>query len=161
MMRYYYHALQEYFIVTSVVICLIISHDGLVNSKYSDSSGSNSNDPRSDYEEWYSRYATYPEYCSTMNQMKKREIPSLPKDDKRVGETRLLHVTSLIRHGARAPLIRENGDDVCWEGYYNDTGAWDCSVVTYSASQTPDKESANFFSRMTTSKLHLRIITMR
>jgi ubiquitin-like domain-containing CTD phosphatase 1 len=80
---------------------------------------------------WYKRYPAYPEYCSTLEEMQRRAIPPLQDDDK-LGETRLVHVTSVIRHGARTPW-GSNLD--CWEGYWTDpeTGVWDCNLTTFLA----------------------------
>jgi len=46
-----------------------------------------------------------------------------------VGETRLLHVTAIIRHGARTPWSSEMK---CWDGYWDspETGKWDCDDLT-------------------------------
>jgi hypothetical protein len=80
---------------------------------------------------WYKRYPAYPEYCSTPEEMQRRGIPPL-RDDDGLGETRLVHVTSVIRHGARTPWA---SDIDCWEGYWTDpeTGVWDCNLTTFLA----------------------------
>eukprot|EP00339_Tiarina_fusa_P007802 CAMPEP_0117057176 /NCGR_PEP_ID=MMETSP0472-20121206/39683_1 /TAXON_ID=693140 ORGANISM="Tiarina fusus, Strain LIS" /NCGR_SAMPLE_ID=MMETSP0472 /ASSEMBLY_ACC=CAM_ASM_000603 /LENGTH=86 /DNA_ID=CAMNT_0004773937 /DNA_START=60 /DNA_END=316 /DNA_ORIENTATION=+ len=53
-------------------------------------------------ETWYTRYPSYPPYCSTPDEMATRAIPNLQDHhDSLYGETRLLHVTAAIRHGAR------------------------------------------------------------
>jgi hypothetical protein len=46
-----------------------------------------------------------------------------------IGETRLVHVTAIIRHGARTPWSNEMK---CWEGFWDspDTGIWDCDDLT-------------------------------
>ena len=77
---------------------------------------------------WYKRYPAYPEYCSIPDEMQRRAIPSL-QEDSRLGETRLMHVTSVIRHGARTPYA--SGLD-CWDGYWTnpETGVWDCNLTT-------------------------------
>jgi ubiquitin-like domain-containing CTD phosphatase 1 len=76
---------------------------------------------------WYKRYPVYPEYCSTPEQMQRRAIPLLRKSPL-VGETRLVHVTSVIRHGAR--VVDDPGLD-CWKGYQDnpETGVWDCDLT--------------------------------
>jgi hypothetical protein len=75
---------------------------------------------------WYKRYPAYPEYCSTPEQMQRRAIPPL-QENPLVGETRLVHVTSIIRHGAR--VVDERLD--CWKGYLDnpETGVWDCNLT--------------------------------
>lgn len=91
--------------------------------------------------EWYTRYPVYPQYCSTPQQMQKRKIPPLKDDNNsnnngpRVGETRLRHVTSIIRHGART-VFR---DAHCWDGYWEDpeSAIWDCDLTTLLAPPTP------------------------
>jgi hypothetical protein len=84
---------------------------------------------------WYSVYDQYPEYCSTPPMMAQRKIPVL-NHDSRLGETRLVHVTAVIRHGARTPW----GDSYqCWEGYWDnpETGVWNCSLMTQMGPPTP------------------------
>lgn len=88
----------------------------------------------------YTRYPHYPPYCSTPEEMNTRSIPPLqdllPKNhDKNnnnnnktkslIGETRLVHVTAVVRHGARTPWSSEMK---CWDGYWESpqTGVWDC-----------------------------------
>jgi hypothetical protein len=88
----------------------------------------------SDPNKWYQRYADYPGYCSTPNQMIERKIPKLPQNISGVGETKLVHVTSVIHHGARTNLGAEiNGP--CWDGFWEseETGVWDCYLNTYLA----------------------------
>jgi Histidine phosphatase superfamily (branch 2) len=85
---------------------------------------------------FYSVYDEYPEYCSTPPMMSQRKIPVL-KQDSRLGETRLVHVTAVIRHGARTPVWGENQQ--CWEGYWDnpETGVWNCSLLTQMGPPTP------------------------
>lgn len=79
---------------------------------------------------WYTRYQNgYPEYCSTEAQMNQREIPPVQKPlfatpDQ---QTKLLHVTSIIRHGARTPYA----DYKCWNGW--EYQSWDCNLNSLSA----------------------------
>jgi Histidine phosphatase superfamily (branch 2) len=75
---------------------------------------------------WYKRYPAYPEYCSTPEQMQRRAIPPL-QENTHVGETRLVHVTSIIRHGARVVDERLK----CWKGYLHNAEAfdWDCNLT--------------------------------
>jgi len=46
-----------------------------------------------------------------------------------IGETRLVHVTAIIRHGARTPWSNQIK---CWDGFWNssETGVWDCDDLT-------------------------------
>jgi hypothetical protein len=78
-----------------------------------------------DHSSWYTRYPAYPEYCSTPEQIQSRAIPPL-QENPRVGETQLVHVTAIIRHGARA--VYRHLD--CWKGYLAnpETGVWDCDL---------------------------------
>jgi hypothetical protein len=67
-----------------------------------------------------------------------RRIPPLAEWDTRVGETRLVHVTAVIRHGARTPWSSE---ETCWDGYWNatsDTSKWDCDLTTVMAPPAPN-----------------------
>lgn len=82
--------------------------------------GSPEFDPKS---KWYTRYSQYPEYCSTEEQMNERAIPTLNSSDDGV-ESELLHVTAIIRHGARTPWTKH----VCWSGW--DEQKWDCELKT-------------------------------
>lgn len=85
---------------------------------------------------WYKRYAKYPEYCSTPAEMQARHIPPL-RDDPNLGETRLVHVTTVIRHGARTPWT---SDQECWKGYWDseETGIWNCDLTTILAPPPPN-----------------------
>jgi hypothetical protein len=67
-------------------------------------------DPLYQPDQWYVKSDHYPEYCSTLDQMKHQKIPPLglfKSDDKsivpQIGDTRLVHVTAVIRQGARTP----------------------------------------------------------
>ena len=84
---------------------------------------------------WYTRYPFYPPYCSTPDEMVKRTIPPLQKD-KRLGETRLRHVTAVLRHGSRTPYKAGLN---CWEGYDTnpETSVWDCNLTAYLAPPPP------------------------
>lgn len=87
---------------------------------------------------WYTKYPSYPEYCSTPGQMNQRKIPPLRDDDSLIGETRLVHVTAIIRHGARTPW---SGEQTCWNGFWNetkDTSRWDCDLTTVMAPPDPN-----------------------
>jgi len=80
---------------------------------------------------WYKSYPAYPEYCSIPQVMDRRKIPPL-ETDYRVGDSRLVHVTSVIRHGARTPYAA-NLD--CWNGYWTlpETAVWNCNLTTFLA----------------------------
>jgi Histidine phosphatase superfamily (branch 2) len=82
----------------------------------------------------------YPDYCSTKDQIEAtRHIPPLRSNDgdDHVGETRLIHVAAITRHGARTPLLDDSDDaagSFCWKGYMDadaDTSVWDCSLTTW------------------------------
>jgi len=81
----------------------------------------------------YSRYPFYPDYCSTPEQIKLRAIPRL-RDDVQAGDTRLVQVTTVIRHGSRTPLTQQ-----CWDGYFTsaDTAIWNCDLRTLIATPIP------------------------
>ena len=51
----------------------------------------------------YNKYAKYPAYCSTPEEMKQRAVPPL-QGNSNDGSSKLIHVTALIRHGARTPF---------------------------------------------------------
>jgi hypothetical protein len=84
---------------------------------------------------WYKRYPAYPPYCSIPEEMAKRDIPPVG-NDVRLGESRLVHVTAVFRHGARTPY---KGDLNCWDGYLesDDTGVWNCDLKTITSPPTP------------------------
>ena len=89
--------------------------------------------------EFYTRYPEYPPYCSTPEEVAKRNIPPLSTSAK------LLHVTAIFRHGARTPW----GPGLnCWEEYHSDpvTSVWDCNLTADSAPPIPQRaaeEGAN------------------
>jgi hypothetical protein len=87
--------------------------------------------------EWYTKYNSYPPYCSTPEEMRSRQIPELSEDNKEVGETRILHATAIIRHGARTPWT---SNLECWDGYHEnvETGIWDCELTTIMAPPSPN-----------------------
>ncbi|KAL7562211.1 hypothetical protein ACA910_013466 [Epithemia clementina (nom. ined.)] len=95
--------------------------------------------------EWYTRYSRYPDYCATPEQMANRSIPALPENSK-AGDTRLLQVTAVIRHGARtpwnAPKSAASADDTtatqCWADYNH---VWDCDLTTWIGA--PSREYSN------------------
>jgi len=93
---------------------------------------------------FYNSYDHYAPYCAVPSQMEERSIPPLrdylPNNDASVGsdaaskkslvgETRLVHVTAIVRHGARTPWSSEMK---CWNGYWESekTGKWDCDDLT-------------------------------
>lgn len=78
-------------------------------------------------EEWYQRYTSYPPYCSTPEEMNTRSIPPLRVEDRNVyGETRILHVTAVIRHGARTPWT---SSEDCFPKFSSGT-EWNCRLTT-------------------------------
>jgi hypothetical protein len=90
-------------------------------------------------DDWYKRYPVYPPYCSIPAEMEKRDIPPVA-DDVRLGESRLVHVTAVFRHGARTPF---KGNLNCWDGYLEseDTGVWNCDLKTITSPPTPKEVS--------------------
>lgn len=92
---------------------------------------------RDNEENWYTRYAAYPPYCSTPDAMAQRKIPAL-LEDSRTGETRLLHATAVLRHGARTPW---KAGINCWEDYTTnpETAVWDCNLTTYLSPPPPER----------------------
>lgn len=86
---------------------------------------------------WYTRYRNYPPYCSTPNAVLRREIPLLQKTNA-TGDTSLLHVSAIMRHGARTPW----GNDLnCWSGYHENpaTGVWNCNLTAYLSPPPPER----------------------
>ena len=85
----------------------------------------------------YAKYAHYPTYCSTPDEMNNRAVPPLRKQDD--GGSTLVHVTAIIRHGARTPWSGPP-NMVCWEDYWAqsaDTSVWDCDLFSYAAPPPP------------------------
>eukprot|EP00560_Eucampia_antarctica_P008333 CAMPEP_0197826666 /NCGR_PEP_ID=MMETSP1437-20131217/3591_1 /TAXON_ID=49252 ORGANISM="Eucampia antarctica, Strain CCMP1452" /NCGR_SAMPLE_ID=MMETSP1437 /ASSEMBLY_ACC=CAM_ASM_001096 /LENGTH=611 /DNA_ID=CAMNT_0043427195 /DNA_START=140 /DNA_END=1975 /DNA_ORIENTATION=- len=81
---------------------------------------------------WYTRYASYPPYCSTPDEMASRTVPPMTTDV----PTKLLHVTTIIRHGARTPYRVVD----CWDGFWkdgSDTAKWDCELKTMMSPPAP------------------------
>lgn len=76
---------------------------------------------------YYQRYEAYPPYCSDPEEMSTRNIPPLPKDKNNNNNTRIIHVTAIIRHGARTPIHTKH----CWDGHWKSPdGIWDCQLTT-------------------------------
>eukprot|EP00566_Odontella_aurita_P007066 CAMPEP_0113539014 /NCGR_PEP_ID=MMETSP0015_2-20120614/7689_1 /TAXON_ID=2838 /ORGANISM="Odontella" /LENGTH=746 /DNA_ID=CAMNT_0000438659 /DNA_START=127 /DNA_END=2367 /DNA_ORIENTATION=+ /assembly_acc=CAM_ASM_000160 len=88
----------------------------------------------------YSRYPSYPPYCSTPSAMATRSIPPLrPSSDHAsygLQSTKLRHASAVIRHGARTPW---SPSIMCWDGYWTDprTGVWDCALTTVTSPPSP------------------------
>ncbi len=95
-----------------------------------------------DLSSFYTKYDHYPPYCAIPEEMNSRSIPPLEdnlphtgnsnngnKTKSLIGETRLIHVTAIVRHGARTPWSSEMK---CWKGYWDSplTGKWDCDDLT-------------------------------
>jgi hypothetical protein len=139
---------------TQIILWMVVqaTSDTIITSQKENQRllGSMTNARREDKElkaQWYSKYPWYPDYCSTTDQMAQRGIPPLSdnnnnnnnqKEENRVGETRLVHVTSIVRHGARTPL-QSPSKASCWDGYWSspETGIWDCDLTTLLAPPTP------------------------
>lgn len=85
--------------------------------------------------EWYTKYPVYPDYCSTPGQMMTRGIPELEVDF----ETKVVHVTSILRHGARTIAKGRASDNQCWDGFWDDpaTAVWDCGLTELLAPPDP------------------------
>ena len=89
----------------------------------------------------YNKYETYPPYCSTPDEMEKRAVPPLSQGTINDDSSRLVHVTALIRHGARTPYSGAPAYQ-CWNGYWEDeeTGVWNCDLKTYMSPPATTKE---------------------
>ncbi|KAL7543311.1 hypothetical protein ACHAXR_012620 [Thalassiosira sp. AJA248-18] len=88
----------------------------------------------------YKKYDKYPPYCSTPDEMDKRAVPPL-QGNSNDGSSKLIHVTALIRHGARTPFMGAP-EYQCWPGYWDDeeTGIWNCDLKTYVSPPAATKE---------------------
>lgn len=88
----------------------------------------------------YNKYEKYPPYCSTPEEMEKRAVPPL-QGISNDGSSKLIHVTALIRHGARTPF-RGAPDYKCWDSFWEDeeTGVWNCDLKTYISPPAATKE---------------------
>lgn len=97
---------------------------------------------------WYTRYPHYPAYCSTPEEMATRKIPELPYKSQNSSsasgptatelDTKIVHATAIMRHGARTPW----GNDLnCWEDYWTNsaTAIWDCDLTAYLSPPPPAK----------------------
>jgi len=93
---------------------------------------------RENEDTWYTRYPAYHPYCSTPDAMAQRHIPALPTKDTRLGETRLLHATAVLRHGARTPW---KAGINCWDDYTlnPETAVWDCNLTTFLSPPPPER----------------------
>jgi hypothetical protein len=90
---------------------------------------------------WYKKYPAYPPYCSTPDEMATRRIPDLylgKGGNETIGPSRLVHVSVLLRHGARTPWGRSLN---CWEDYWTNpaTAVWDCNLTTWLAPPPPER----------------------
>lgn len=92
----------------------------------------------------YTRYTKYHPYCSTPEQMKQRAIPPLQTNDSTSSSPQLIHVTALIRHGARTPYASPS-KYICWDDYWTNplTGIWNCDLKTYTAPPSTTKLKLN------------------
>jgi hypothetical protein len=107
-------------------------------------------------DDYYQRYPVYHPYCSDPKEMATRSIPPLSDDDlfhfrnlpdeanvtaadstdqetiNNATVSRLVHVTAVIRHGART-ITRPKP---CWDGYWDGPeGIWDCNFKTVLATR--------------------------
>ena len=84
-----------------------------------------------DSQNGYKKYTHYPKYCSTPDEMETRAVPPLGGTSND-GSSKLIHVTAIIRHGARTPFRGAPGYK-CWDGFWDDeeTGVWNCNLKTY------------------------------
>lgn len=82
----------------------------------------------------YNLYPAYPKYCSTPEEMATRAIP--PLSDSAPQNSQLVHVTAVIRHGARTPW---SDNMQCWDGYWSDpaTAVWNCELTTMTSPPSP------------------------
>lgn len=67
--------------------------------------------------------------------MKQRRVPPLYiSNATNVGASRLVHVTSVLHHGART-ILGPATTGPCWDGFWDsrETGVWDCNLTTYLA----------------------------
>jgi len=92
----------------------------------------------------YNKYAKYPAYCSTPEEMEQRAVPPL-QGNSNDGSSKLIHVTALIRHGARTPFGGAPRYQ-CWDGYWDneETGIWNCDLKTYISPPAATKEKGQF-----------------
>jgi hypothetical protein len=106
---------------------------GSAYSDFSRRAASHENNP----EQWYTKYANYPPYCSLPTDMSQRRIPPISADDSKIigSNSRLLHVTAIIRHGARTPY---SPSLTCWDGYASSSDSvWNCDLTTLIAPPSP------------------------
>ena len=84
-----------------------------------------------DSQNGYKKYTHYPKYCSTPDEMETRAVPPLGGTSND-GSSKLIHVTAIIRHGARTPFRGAPGYK-CWDGFWDneETGVWNCNLKTY------------------------------
>jgi Histidine phosphatase superfamily (branch 2) len=69
--------------------------------------------------------------------MVNRSIPPI-RQNVHLGRSKLLHVTAILRHGARTPWSSSMS---CWDGYWeSDAGSWDCELTTWLASYSPKQD---------------------
>ena len=88
----------------------------------------------------YTKYKKYPPYCSIPDEMERRAVPPL-QGESNDGSSQIIHVTALIRHGARTPYSGAPNYQ-CWDGYWEnkETGVWNCDLKTYISPPAATKE---------------------
>jgi hypothetical protein len=132
--------------------------EGLDRGRRAASSSSSSSS-----KDFYQRYKVYPPYCGDPTEMATRSIPPLvpPQKARRRGtgraagrqdagattgegasvRTQLVHVTAVIRHGARTPAHNSHS---CWDGHWDgQDGTWDCDLKTLLTSRPPSEDGAD------------------
>lgn len=97
---------------------------------------------------FYKRYDVYPPYCGDPIEMQRRKIPDLvlPSSSSSGSSsgvfdinTRLEHVSVMIRHGARTPT---HGNHHCWPGFWDaPQGVWDCDLTTVMLATGPNPDT--------------------
>ena len=121
--------------MTALIACFLL----LVTSLHAERRATSKR--RANADSWYTRYEAYHPYCSTPDQVAKRKIPWLNEGERdRTGETRLVHVTAILRHGARTPWKAGLN---CWEDYDTNpaTAVWDCNLTTFLSPPPPERVS--------------------
>jgi hypothetical protein len=118
--------LFESMMAYSILVLLSLSFVFQVTSSFEEGNDGDSGS-------YYQRYKVYPPYCSDPKEMKTRSIPPLPlqedsSENSTSPNTHLVHVSAIIRHGARTPV---HGTKRCWKGYWDEPdGIWNCKLRT-------------------------------
>jgi len=115
--------------ISTLQYCLIW---GLASRWFGDGDNvvSAANDDNGKPESWYQKYDAYPPYCSIPEEMETRVVPPLQNVNRNIyGETRIQHVSAIIRHGARTPFA---SNEDCFPSYPVDPvdTEWNCKLTT-------------------------------